>query len=411
MITHSLPETQPSHQKNQYVKTGVGNTRLNSQGGGLGEGTTPSLPGKSPDRYEKLAKPATTGETVRADRIEVKPDWINLIGEIELSRVFDSFRILEEATDEKLHLTGKPRSVGTKSFQYSGRSLNSLVVGWGDADEVSNKTECFISIPGKVLSAMSVRKIHDLLTVLVGLGFHCSKLDIAVDDYGKSIKPINIIKALEVKNFSKFQKHRIIVDSDKGFTIYFGRPESTRYTKFYNKEVESKGRVKSYRLETRFNNKVAHDVLLKWLSIKQENADWEKRSATYLIKSVIGSIDFIDRESKPEEKNLNRLDRLDWWQEFIDKLGINEGICHSVPTPKTSLEKATSWITRSVMRRLVCVLAAFRNDGKDWLLQRLEEAKLSLKEKHQVDIEQYTREYAQYKDEVNYGFSRNYAVT
>jgi hypothetical protein len=258
---------------------------------------------------------------------------------------------------------------------------------------------------------MSIEKIHDLCAVLVEIGFRCTKLDIALDDYGKVIHPVDVLKALQVKNFTKFKSYRIIRGSDEGFTMYFGSAESTRQTKFYNKEAESKGRIKSYRLETRFNNKIAHNVLMKWLSISQKNEGWERYSAMYLIKSVVGSINFVDRESKPDEKNIKRLKRLDWWQAFIDTAGIDEVICHSLPTPKTSLEKATNWMTRSVMRRLVCVLAAFRNDGKDWLLQRLEEAKSSLKEKHQVDIEQYTREYAQYKDEVNYGFSRNYAVT
>lgn len=455
MIAHSSEKKQLlSQQNNEDVKTGVGNTRLNSQEGGLGEGTTPTLPGQSPDLQAETAEPPGVTEAVKPDRVEAKPDWANFIGDIEMQRLPSLFSIIEEFTDEKLHLTGKPRSLGTKTFKYSGRSPNSLVIGWGDANEDINKvkkaqekakekakekvveevkrnrktnrekrfkeeliidewltTECLVSIPGRVLSAMSAKKIHTFFGILVAYGFHCSKLDIAVDDFGKRLKLDKIIAALKAKNRTKFTYHRVIEDSNKGFTIYMGTAESARMTKFYDKDIESKGKIKSYRLETRFNNKIAHDVLLNWLSINQKNEGWEKDSANYLIKSVVGSIDFRDRESKPGEKNLGRLKRLDWWQEFINELGIDGVICHSAPIPKTSLERATNWMKRSVMRRLTCLLTAFQDDGEAWLMQRLQEAKLSLKERHHVDIEQYSREYAQHKTDVDYGFSQRYIHT
>ena len=125
--------------------------------------------------------------------------------------------------------------------------------------------------------------------------------------------------------------------------------------------------------------------------------NWERESARWLMRSVVGSIDFIDRKNHSGEKNLSRIPRLDWWQAFIDLID-GEPIYHTATVPNPSLERSARWQMRQVMRSLVCVLSGFGEDGLDWFQNQIETARTSLNEKHMKLIAQYRQEYARYKD-------------
>jgi hypothetical protein len=203
------------------------------------------------------------------------------------------------------------------------------------------------------------------------------------------------------------------------WTVRLGHIESDRSTVIYNKEAESKGKIKAYRIEGRFRHKVAHKVLQGWLAIDHEQTctsyvdkvgarriksdeDWEKESCNYLIGSVIGSFDFIDRQSKPNEKNLKRIPRLDWWQAFIDVLGCPDEIYHTRPVIVPTLERSAKWLKEQVSRAMYCVLAAFGDDAKDWFLNLMESAGGSLNEGHIQRLKQYTREYQIFKGQYDF---------
>jgi hypothetical protein len=113
------------------------------------------------------------------------------------------------------------------------------------------------------------------------------------------------------------------------------------------------------------------------------------------MKSVVGSINFIDRGAKPDEKNLSRLPRLEWWQEFIDLVGGE--IYHTAPVVETSLKKSAQWHKRSTLRSLVCILKALGKDAEAWIINQLEQAEASLNAVHHHRIKQFKQEWAAYK--------------
>jgi hypothetical protein len=128
--------------------------------------------------------------------------------------------------------------------------------------------------------------------------------------------------------------------------------------------------------------------------------NWERQSASYLAKSVVGSVNFIDRAVKPDEKNLDRLPRLYWWEAFVELIGGE--IYHTAPIIQTSLDKAAQYHKRSTLRSLVCIIKALKSvdaeDAKAWVLHQFEAAEASLTAIHHHRIEQYAQEYRGWKN-------------
>jgi hypothetical protein len=377
---------------------GGSNTRLNSQTPETkGFGNCDNLPPNTSSR--SLAKQVNQVDSpIPNNRLEAHIDWLQFVGEVEAGKLYPLFAEIERLTKQKiLYRPGCPTSIGYLQFRNSGRSVNSVRLGWDNQDE-NGKCYCLVSIPGKVLSAMNMRDVRELALAAILAGLHCTRLDDALDDWGKRLNPIDILDASEKKNYAKFKKSpRLVATCDGAWCIYFGSRESARSTKIYNKEAESKGRIKAYRLEVKFGSKIAHQVLLEWLMIDPDELGnaWERESALYLMRSAVGSIDFIDRENYSEEKNLSRIPRLSWWQAFID---LVEGeIYHTAAIPAPSLERTTKWHIRQTMRSLVCVVSALGEDSADWIRNQIELARGSLKERHIKLIEQFTQEYADYK--------------
>lgn len=385
--------------QNQSGETGCSKTRLNSQGTAQ-QASNPRAEADSGKQDVNPAESKEEGESrVSENRIEAHIDWLQFVGHMDAGKLYPLFDKVKELTKEKILLRpGERTSIGYLEFKNSGRSPNSVRLGWENQDD-NGKCYCLISIPGNVLSAMPMKVVHELAKEIVLAGLHCTRLDDAMDDWGKRLKLIDILVACEKKNYAKFRKTpRFIGTFDGAWTIYFGSRESARSAKIYNKEAQPNSKIKAYRLEVKFGSKLAHQVLLEWLSIDPDELGeaWEKESARYLMQSAVGSIDFIDRENNPNEKNLSRIPRLSWWQAFIDL--IEGQIYHTAPTPELSLQRTTKWHLRQVMRSLVCVLTAFGEDSQDWFRNQIETARASLNERHINLIDQFKREYAEYKD-------------
>jgi hypothetical protein len=353
-------------------KTGGSNTRLNSQA-------------------------ASTG-------IEVSIDWLQFAGSIPEDDLIEIFKNLEQRTGEKFELKpGKPTMCG-RAWENSGRSPNGIKVAWDSQIDKDGKLRCFIAIPGGVLSALEPKIIWFLAKHLRDLGFNCSRNDIAVDDFKKRLDRIKIIEALRMRNYSKFSKKRVVDSFDEEWSLYFGNRESARFSRLYNKDAQSKGKIKSFRLETQFNAKVANIVLDKWLAIDPEKLGdrWESESAKYLMQSVLGSIDFVDRVSNPSEKNVSRLKQLDWWESFCELAG---GIIyHTAPVPKQSLERKAGWMKRSVFKSMKCVMEAMGKEAAiQWLEDSLKRAGEELSSWHRILIQQFSLEWEAHKNNSIYG--------
>lgn len=355
---------------------------------------------ESNTRLNSQVTPETT-----LDGFGIAFDWFQGTANVEGGQLYPLFELIENATGEKLLLRpGKPTTVGLE-YQNSGSSLMGVKVAWNDKDANGNY-RVLVSIPGKVLMKMTLRQQYELASVLVGIGLKFTRADARMDDYCKTVQPIQVIAALEVGNYAKFRSKKLVTKFSGDFTLYLGSSESARSTKYYNKEVESKGEIKAWRWETRFGQTLAHKVMLDWLAIKPEDYgdEWEQEASKFIARSIVGSVDFINREVKPDEKNLSRIPRLDWWEDFIELVG--KGIYHTKPVIKTTLERVTGWMKKSVFRTMACALWAMgRVDAQAWMVARLEEAELNFNERHQKMIQQFTNEYEVYRNQVDFNYA------
>jgi hypothetical protein len=208
--------------------------------------------------------------------------------------------------------------------------------------------------------------------------FKPTRIDIALDDYWKSITCEQMSNAIDAKNVAKFNPDKANVTRNfgaGGFTLNMGSPTSDRRTVFYNKAAESEGELDCHRLEARFRNDLAMSVFKDWVSIEPEN--YEALSASYLAATAVGAIDFPDRASNPDEKNVSRLPKLDWWQAFLDRVG--EVVVHSRPRVVRSLERTLTWIERQVLRSLVVVREVCgRSSFNGWMARGMDKAKENL---------------------------------
>jgi hypothetical protein len=345
----------------------------------------------------KGAQDKASTDEPKKDRREARPDWLSFAGCLTLLDIEAVRTLLEVSTKQvfakRLNLRMGNKRCGTGYISPG----NISIVFSKNRDEETGKHRVQISIPGEPLAAMEVTEVHALAKTLKYVyKLKCSHIDIALDDYGKHLSFPLIIAALEAGNYRGFKKWNVHRSSDnpysddktvRGMTVYNGTRNSDRHLCIYD-------RGEFIRLEARFSNRVADKVLMKWLAIDPEN---EAKSTHYLAASVLGTVDYINRISNPDEKNIKRLPRLKWWEDFRQLvLGGKNAITHKRPYLKARLVRSTNWQRKQVMRTLVVVIASMGlEDGFDWFKKRFNEAKASLKEWHHVLIEQFASEYQQ----------------
>jgi hypothetical protein len=209
-----------------------------------------------------------------------------------------------------------------------------------------------LSLPGTVCSSVDVKVIWDLSLFLNEVfQFKVTRIDIAVDDYKKRLDFEELLTASRegmfarvrqvVPHFACLRRKRM-----KGWTFDVGSKQSDSYGVIYDKETESDGRIKSVRFEGRFKDEVAHDLWLQWLSISCD--EFENLSPQFLAGKAIGIVEFVER--LPKEKNISRMRRLPWWENYVAAVGSH--LRHSVEKPDTTFERAKQWVERQVFGTL-----------------------------------------------------------
>ena len=213
-----------------------------------------------------------------------------------------------------------------------------------------------LSISGKACS----RTPLDLLLRFFEVVHHnnadliCSRMDICLDDYSKKLTFDNLCAALDAKNHSGFnggtstRNH----DGSDGWTVYLGSRQSQHFVRVYNKAAESKGRIDAIRWESEFKSDKA-DYIYRKLALQKTSA----AAVAHLELYVFGNFDFIYKN----QKNLERCDRLTWWEDFLAWVGFGRAKI-LVDKPVTSIESRVIWIKKQVEKSLALLSRAFGLD-------------------------------------------------
>lgn len=245
-----------------------------------------------------------------------------------------------------------------------------------------------VSFPGAVLGRLTVCQQRELGRRLLALNFKATRFDPAIDDYSKRVTFEQIRDAIEAGNYARFRKAQITKnygDTYGGWTIYCGSRASDRFLRIYNKFAESKGQIDSIRWEGELRDKLADRYFREWIEAPDEV------SAQLLASFVIGLVEFVDRA---QEKNVNRMVELPWWQEFKDAVGAS--IRYSVEQLKTNLKQAKDWVSHQVVKTLAIVRQVV--GGKrfsSWLVREIREAPERYREQDYAKLIQWQHEFDQ----------------
>lgn len=341
-----------------------------------------------------LSNTGLNSQTVHNESLSVRVDWLQgTIRFKDLAELHEVIHFMEGYGKEKCVLhPERGRFVG-KQWHNSGLGIGgSLILYNLPEQEPDGLGHAFLSFPAVVLSRLVARDIWRLALGLVNCwGFKPTRFDIALDDYSKSISYYQVQAALDSKNYTGFRKgfagrNFDVSGKNAGFTCYLGKRSSSRFARFYDKDAESAGAIKSHRFETEFHDKLAQKALDDWLAIEPE--DFEENSPILLAGLCIGWLDFVSRGT---EKNVTRMEKLDWWEAFTQKVGM--AVRHSVEALKTSYQRKREWFTRQVSVTLAMFKKVMGNQCfKQYLASELSDAEERFNEDHKAFIQVYGRE-------------------
>ena len=285
-------------------------------------------------------------------QLEVHVDWL----QGTCKPVNDAFAhelvyaVCRALKDEPVFEYNQGSYVG-KQWQHRGHSVKG-VRWWWDSPGENQHSHLLLSLPGAVCSSVDVKVVWELSKFLYDcFQFKMTRLDVAIDDFSKRLRFEELLRASREGAFARVRqvvphfaclRRRTI----KGWTFDVGSKQSDSYAVIYDKEVESKGKIKSVRYEARFKDEFAHTLWLDWLSIHED--EFESVSPGFLAGKAIGIVEFVERP--PSEKNVVRMKRLPWWESYVAAVGSH--LRHSVKKPDTTFERAKQWVERQVFGTL-----------------------------------------------------------
>lgn len=214
-------------------------------------------------------------------------------------------------------------------------------------------------VPGHALESLDHWDILMLCVNLRAHQFRCTRIDLYYDDAERIITPAKLYDAVyEPSLFAKpiradftgFQVVKQIRESHKSRGVThdetaFGRRGNNgtgKYLRIYDKRLESEGENHAVRYELELSDEKAEAAFAG--IVQTCSADWNPaKTSTVLAAMIGGCIDFKIRTGRVGDKNLSRLQRYDWWQRIIDKIGRAklDGKKH-----EKTVEKARQWVSK-----------------------------------------------------------------
>lgn len=263
-------------------------------------------------------------------------------------------------------------------FKHSGSWECKAKMAWNPP---TNKEEgkFWVSFPATALNHLvnifGLKRLWMLFNFLKAIGFKCTRGDAAMDDYDKSLNVAALHQALKDGNYSGFKNKKTINDFGKGWTYYLGSRSGDSFSRVYNKEEESKGLIPSIRFETQLHDDKAQKFFDDLCAIEPDEF-FEMNLSALCCRVAIGRIKFIDKTSKSEEKNINRLPLLDWWSEWVDSI---VPIHYSKNKVIHTVARKCAWLVRSVFKTEVMLeqtlgestFAEWRQKEKEELAKQL----------------------------------------
>jgi hypothetical protein len=231
--------------------------------------------------------------------------------------------------------------------------------------------------------------------------FKCTEIHLAVDDHHKNLSPHLAYEAAKNWDFTGYRRDSVTEHSSFwlddngvnhiGMTVDFGTSNSDKHVTIYDKFVESRGKINSYRLEAKFSKDRAHKVFHKLRDcLFYPNADIPIDDFPLMFDKLIaqlafGAIDFINRSQMKDGEHVDRASRLNWWEQAIADIG---SLRLPAQIKKPIIEKTIEWIINQVETSLAMLEERFGfEDAFNFFLDCVQSGKTKLRDKHKAVIE------------------------
>jgi hypothetical protein len=281
-----------------------------------------SLDGKTPGTNRGLISQTPTQTPLIALGIDFY--HLALRSVPDLSHAYGIISQVEDFYSDRLEIRPYQKMQFGKTWDGgSVSSVRGIRVYWADASG-GQPGQLLLVVPAKpIRSVTQWDNAVFLLHLIEDYKGEFTRLDIALDDFGKRLDFDAVSDAIAENNYFHFSKFRDIksgsrVATEEGRTIYMGSTASPKFLRLYNKAVESGGETDSYRLELVLKGEHAKLVGRYWTEMVSQPEEVVSR---WLASLVVGAVDFRERVSK----NRERCPLLGWWADFcaaVDAAGI-----------------------------------------------------------------------------------------
>ena len=283
-----------------------------------------------------------------------RPDWVQGVCESAsvgdfLFLVAELERILGTAFDVRWC---EAITIGKRWHGYAKSPLGALVayhLADGGCEGIPSEgalCSIWMALPGECWSTTSPERQRLLIGLVPRFNLRVTRLDLALDDFGRKLRFSDVVDAVKAGNFSGARNFYLYESghrgsSKTGVAVTIGSPQSDKRLTIYDKSVESKGRINSIRLELRLRDGAAESA---WQCLYGQG--FQPRGVAAI---VLGAVRFLNRANG--DKNLCRLPLLKWWQQFVEYIEVAP---FKIVQPKVvrHVEKTVDWLCRQVSSSL-----------------------------------------------------------
>lgn len=273
-----------------------------------------------------------------------------------------------------------------RKFDHHQVSARGARIAWNILENGDH--DIWFSLPAKFLAGCDRTEtmIH-FLTILSQISFKPTRIDLAIDDFTKSLSWSHFDEAYDSGQAHGFRECGLSTSKKErkqnGFTFYMGSKRSEKLFRFYDKSTESGGEIDAYRLEAQFRDEWAKSVWSVLLAAKTPSQFHEA-----IVSCVCSPIDFYSEQVK-EGTNIIEREYLDWWVDF-KKLVRARGIVLSCGRVSTCVDKTMEWVEKQVETSLAMIesyLDKTADSFFDWFMARLENGRKRLTSIHHNKVQ------------------------
>lgn len=303
---------------------------------------------------------------------QVGIDWLDITFRNVPTRadLDDILAEIEALTGDSIDFSSSRATFNGKNWDGSGRGVIGTLVWYDSCDRASGgeliPAQLKIAMSGRVMAGIDPQKLYRwLLTRAAQNELDCTRIDISLDDRDRCVEMWQITDASLHGDFFNAQYSQIANGGkrgqDRGVTVYFGAPSSSRRLRIYDKMVESKGKIKGIRWEVEFRKKLAKEALIQWLG---EMSNGTEKVICWCKNVVAGAVDFRERSS--DDPNRDRCPTLKWFAKFKQQLFATATVIRA-PRVEQTLQKSIDWIIKSVAPSLACLRSVLAEDFSKFL--------------------------------------------